>query len=62
MKGWLILFGGFAVLGFGVWLLTHMIKETREGYRSRFGNDIGLYIWAIACIIIGIILIWQEAF
>ncbi|SFC82698.1 hypothetical protein SAMN05421747_1329 [Parapedobacter composti] len=62
MESWLKLFGGFALVGIGIWQLTSIIKETKQGYRSKYGNDIGIYFGSIGCIIFGIILIWQEAF
>ncbi len=62
MKSWLILFSGLGILIFGIWLLIHMINATSKGYKSRLGNGIVLYIWAIGCILFGLFLIYQEAF
>lgn len=62
MESWLKLFGGLLMLLVGIWQLTWIIKETRKGYRSRYGNDIGIYFGSIGCIILGLIFIWQELF
>lgn len=62
MESWFKLFGGFALVGFGVWQLISIIKKTKQGYKSRYGNDIGIYFGAVFCIILGLVLIYQEAF
>ncbi len=39
-----------------------MIKDTKEGYKDRYGNDIGIYFGSVGCIVVGLILIYQEVF
>ncbi|MNL64150.1 hypothetical protein D3C87_1883410 [compost metagenome] len=39
--------GGCFFLAVGIWLFVYMIKETKNGYRSEFGNDIKLYVASI---------------
>lgn len=48
---WRIL-GGILLVLLGVWLLADSIKETRRGYRSNYGNDLGLYAGSIIIIMI----------
>jgi drug/metabolite transporter (DMT)-like permease len=62
MESWFKLFGGFALVGVGIWLLIYTIKEIRHGYPDRFGNIYKLIFGAIFCIILGLVLIYQEAF
>lgn len=58
----IVLLAGIAFLLFSVWLLFYMIKETKNGYRSGFGNDIKLYVGAILGIILGMVLIFKSLF
>lgn len=53
--------GIFFLIG-GTWLLVYTIDETKRGYRSRFGNDLKLYLGAIMGIILGIVLIYKTLF
>lgn len=62
MESWLKLLRGFVLVGFGIWQLISIIKKTKHGYKSRYGNDIGIYYGAIFCVILGLVLIYQEAF
>jgi hypothetical protein len=39
-----------------------MFKETKNGYRSGFGNDIKLYLGAVLGIILGCVLIFKSFF
>jgi succinate dehydrogenase hydrophobic anchor subunit len=36
----IMLLGGIVFLFFSIWLFFYMFKETKNGYRSGFGNDI----------------------
>jgi len=54
--------GGLILLVFGVWFLAYNIKETKNGYRSRAGNDIKLYAVAILLIIFGCVLVYRAFF
>ncbi|WP_343531979.1 hypothetical protein [Pedobacter sp.] len=58
----ILLLAGTAFLLFNIWLLFYMLKETKKGYRSSFGNDIKLYVGAILGIILGIVLIFKSLF
>jgi len=51
------LLGGIIALSLGVYLLFNNIKETKRGYRSKYGNDIGLYFGSAMLIMIGLTLI-----
>lgn len=62
MESWLKLCAGFVLVGVGVWRLSVIIRDTKNGYKDRYGNDIGVYFGSIGCIIVGLILIYQEAF
>jgi len=62
MESWLKLFFGFLLVGYGIWLLVEVFKEMRSGYPDRYGNNIGLFFGAIMCIILGMVLIYQEGF
>jgi len=62
MEIWLKLFGGFTLVGVGIWLLIYTVKEIRHGYPDRFGNNFKLIFGAVVCIILGLFLIYQEAF
>ena len=54
------LFGGLAFTIIGAWLLANNIIETKRGYRSEYGNDIGLYSGSVIFIMIGIALIYRA--
>ena len=56
------LLAGMTFLLFSTWLLFYMLKETKKGYRSRFGNDIKLYVGAVLGIVLGIVLIFKSLF
>ena len=43
-----------------VWLFLKNIKDYVNGFRSNFGNDIGLYGASIGGFIIGIALIYKA--
>lgn len=62
MESWLKLFGGFALVGAGIWFLIYTVREIRHGYTDRFGNNYKLIFGAIICIVLGLVLIYQEAF
>lgn len=58
----IMLLAGIAFLFFSVWLLFYMVKETKKGYRSGFGNDIKLYLGAVLGIVLGVVLIFKSLF
>ncbi|MCJ0743670.1 hypothetical protein [Pedobacter montanisoli] len=58
----MMLLVGAAFLFFSIWLLFHMLKETKNGYRGGFGNDIKLYVGAVLGIVLGIVLIFKSLF
>ena len=53
-------FGGSITLMLGIWFLRYNINETKRGYRSKYGNDIGLYFSSIMLIMIGLTLIYRT--
>ena len=54
-----LLLGCFIII-FGIWLFSNSLKETRKGYKSPYGHDIGLYGGAIMAILFGAVLIWKS--
>ena len=60
--GIIMLLTGTAFLLFSIWLLFYILKETKEGYRSDFGNDIKLYVGAVFGIILGVVLLFKSLF
>jgi|GEM_PF-4948141 len=53
---------GFVIFALGVGLLIYCLRESRKGYTSVYGNDIGLYIGSIMLIIFGVSLIYRAIF
>lgn len=53
---------GVIILVLGVCFLVYNIKETKKGYKSDYGNDIGLYFASLFLIMIGIALIYRSIF
>jgi len=62
MESWLKLFCGIGLLIYGVWTLIVNIRDTKRGYRSKYAGDLKLYFSSILAIILGLVLIYQEAF
>lgn len=56
----IMLLAGIAFFIFSIWLLFYILKETKKGYRSSFGNDIKLYVGAVLGIVLGIVLIFKS--
>jgi ABC-type nickel/cobalt efflux system permease component RcnA len=50
---------GCLLLTFGIWFFFQNLKDSKKGYKSDYGNDIGLYGASICAIIIGLGLIWR---
>jgi len=51
---------GVVALVLGVCFLVYNIKETKDGYKSDYGNDVGLYFASVFFIMIGVVLIYRS--
>lgn len=58
----MMLLGGSVFLFFSIWLFFNTLKDTKNGYKSGFGNDVKLYAGSVLGIILGCVLIYKSLF
>ena len=58
----MMLLSGSIFLLFSIWLFFNTLEDTKNGYKSGFGNDVKLYLGSVLGIILGCVFIYKTLF